>query len=273
MSNELYKKIDFSRKPQRIVGLNVVGLCTLIEREVNRFTTVYTQTIIAPVVTTLLFYAVFALAFGGYARTVNEVPFLEFLAPGLIMMTMVQNAFANTSSSLIISKVQGSIVDVIMPPLSSFELFIGFITGGVARGLAVGVVTTITVSFFVNMGLHSLLLILLYAVLGNLMLSSIGLAAGIYAEKFDHVAAITNFIVTPLTFLSGTFYSISNLPEMWRAIAYYNPFFYMIDGFRSGFIGYAETDPWLGILVLSLVNAALAVLIVMMFRTGYKIKS
>lgn len=257
---------------QKITGVNWIGLHTLIKREVGRFLNVYTQTIIAPVVTTLLFYAVFALAFGGLQRNIGAIPYMEFLAPGLILMTMVQNAFANTSSSIVISKVQGNIVDVLMPPLSAFELYLGFVSGSVLRGLCVGFVTVVVVSFFVPLSIHSLPIILIYAFLGTLMMGSLGLAAGIWSEKFDHIAAVTNFIVTPLTFLSGTFYSIEQLPELWHGIAVYNPFFYMIDGFRYGFIGQADGNVALGIVILVVINAALAALTLTMLRTGYKIK-
>lgn len=258
---------------QKIHFMNAVGLYTLIKREVDRFVSVYLQTIVAPVVTTLLFYTIFALAFGGIAREVNGVPFLEFLAPGLIMMGMVQNAFANTSSSMVISKIQGNIVDILLPPLSAFELYIGFTIGAVLRGLVVGVVTGIVMNFFVPLNIASLGLVIIYAVLGTMLLGSLGLAAGIWSDKFDHIAAVTNFIVTPLTFLSGTFYSVEQLPEMWRAIAHYNPFFYMIDGFRSGFIGQGDGDPILGIAVLVVINVVLAALTLLMLARGYKIKS
>ena len=260
-------------EPLTISTMNTIGLITLIKREITRFTNVYLQTIIAPVITTLLFYTIFALAFGGIARKVGEVPFLEFLAPGLIMMTMVQNAFANTSSSIVIAKVQGNIVDILLPPLSDFEIYIGFTVGAMARGLTVGLATGIVVSFFVPISIASLGLIIVYAVLGTMMLGSLGLAAGIWSEKFDHIAAVTNFIVTPLTFLSGTFYSIESLPEMWQGLARYNPFFYMIDGFRSGFIGQADSDPVIGIVLLVVINVVLALLTFQMLRTGYKIKS
>ena len=159
-------------KPLTINRINSVGLYTLIKREIDRFTAVYLQTVIAPVITTLLFYTIFALAFGGVARKVGDVPFLEFLAPGLIMMTMVQNAFANTSSSLVISKVQGSIVDVLLPPLSELEVYIGFTVGAVARGLLVGAVTGLVVSFFVPMSIASWGIIVAYAILGTMMLGS-----------------------------------------------------------------------------------------------------
>ena len=258
-------------KPIR--GMNLIGLTTLIKREVGRFLNVYTQTIVAPVITTLLFYTVFALAFGGIQRNVGDVPFMEFLAPGLIIMTMVQNAFANTSSSLVISKVQGNIVDVLMPPLSASEIFIGFVTGSIIRGLTVGVVTVCVVQFFVPLSIHAPVLILAYAVLGTFMMGALGLAAGIWSEKFDHIAAVTNFIVTPLTFLSGTFYSIHQLPGMWKDVALFNPFFYMIDGFRYGFIGQADGDIMIGLAVLIVINLLLTVLCLWMLRIGYKIKA
>lgn len=259
--------------PRLIRGFNWIGLQTLVKREVGRFLAVYMQTIVAPVVTMLLFYTVFALAFGGIARKIGDIPFLEFLAPGLIMMTMVQNAFANTSSSIVISKVQGNIVDVLMPPLSGFEILAGYLIGGVFRGLVVGFVTIFVVQFFVTIHYHSIFLIFSFALLGTMMLSVLGLAAGIWSEKFDHIAAVTNFLVTPLTFLSGTFYAIESLPEMWQAIAHYNPFYYMIDGFRAGFIGQADTDVVLGICVLLAINAALCALVLWMLKTGYKVKS
>lgn len=259
--------------PRKINGMNLVGLQTLIQKEVGRFINVYTQTIIAPVMTTLLFYAVFALAFGGVTRTIGDIPYLDFLAPGLIMMTMVQNAFANTSSSMVIAKVQGNIVDVLMPPLSPAELYLGFVIGGIVRGLCVGIVVACVVAFTVGLSFHSFFYIAAFAVLGNMMLSSIGLAAGVWSQKFDHIAAVTNFIVTPLTFLSGTFYSITQLPEIWHKIALYNPFFYMIDGFRYGFIGHADGNVVIGLVMLLVVNILISLLTLRMFQTGYKIKT
>ena len=260
-------------KPRTMGFMNVEGLLTLVKKEVGRFLNVYTQTILAPVITTLLFYAVFSLALGGVTRVIGDVPYMQFLAPGLIMMTMVQNAFANTSSSMVISKVQGNIVDVLMPPLTATELFIGYVAGGVLRGLAVGLAAGIAVSFFVDTSIYSVFYIIAFAVLGTMMLSSLGLAGGIWSEKFDHIAAVTNFLVTPMTFLSGTFYSIERLPQVWQNVAHYNPFFHMIDGFRYGFIGQSDGDPMTGVMFLIVVNIALGALCLWMFRTGYKIKS
>ncbi|NQZ13345.1 MAG: ABC transporter permease [Alphaproteobacteria bacterium] len=261
-------------KPREIKGINVVGLQTLIGKEVGRFINVYTQTVIAPMMTTLLFYAVFALAFGGIARTIGDnIPYMAFIAPGLIMMTMVQNAFANTSSSLVIAKVQGNIVDVLMPPLSALELYLGYTIGGIVRGLTVGLAVAAIIHVVVGLEIHSLWMILVFAVLGNMMLSSIGLAAGVWSEKFDHIAAVTNFIVTPLTFLSGTFYSITQLPPFWENLAHYNPFFYMIDGFRYGFIGYADGNVMAGLVTMVVINLGLSIMTYRMIDNGYKIKS
>ncbi|MGB0720155.1 MAG: ABC transporter permease [Bdellovibrionales bacterium] len=256
-----------------IKGLNWVGLWTLVKREVGRFLTVYMQTIIAPVVTTLLFYTVFALAFDGIQREIAGIPFMAFLAPGLIIMTMVQNAFANTSSSVVISKVQGNIVDILLPPLSGFELYLGFVIGAVVRGLCVGLATVLVMAVFVPIAINNIWIVLGVGFLGTLAMGSLGLAAGIWSEKFDHIAAVTNFIVTPLTFLSGTFYSVEQLPQMWRVIAHYNPFFFMIDGFRHGFIGIGDSHLAVGFAVLIVINLALMALTLAMLRTGYKIKS
>jgi ABC-2 type transport system permease protein len=258
---------------RKIKGMNWVGLTTLIKKEVGRFISVYTQTVIAPVMTTLLFYAVFALAFGGITRTIGDIPYLSFLAPGLIMMTMVQNAFANTSSSIVVAKVQGSIVDVLMPPLSAKELYMGYVIGGIVRGIMVGAVVATVVAVTVGLSFHSLFHIVAFAVLGNMLLATIGLAAGVWSQKFDHIAAVTNFIVTPLTFLSGTFYSITQLPGIWQTIAHYNPFFYMIDGFRYGFIGHADGNVTVGLWFLIAVNVVVSALTLRMIHSGYKIKT
>lgn len=257
---------------RRVGAINWIGLQTLVGKEVGRFINVYSQTIVAPVVTMLLYYAIFALAFGGVAKEVGGIPYLQFLAPGLIMMTMVQNAFANTSSSVVIAKIQGNIVDVLMPPISPVELYIGYTVGGLLRGIVVGVVCAITLSLTAGITIHSLPAILAFGVLGNLMLSSLGLAAGLWSEKFDHIAAVTNFIVMPMTFLSGTFYSVEQLPPFWQTLVHYNPFFHMIDGFRYGFIGHADGSLMWGIVVLVIINIFLAGLTLQLVRTGYKIK-
>ena len=258
---------------KKIGTINYVGLYTLISKEVGRFVNVYSQTIIAPVITALLFFAVFALAFGDFPVVLSGVPYLEFLAPGLLMMTMVQNAFSNTSSSIVIAKVQGNIVDVLMPPLSALELWVGYVVGGLLRGLLIGIVAGAVLSFFVTISPVSFLHIIIFAVLGNMMLASLGLAAGLWSEKFDHIAAVTNFVVTPMTFLSGTFYSIEKLDEAWQAIAFVNPFFYMIDGFRYGFIGESDSSVGIGMVFLLFCNVILFLITLAMLKTGYKTKS
>jgi ABC-2 type transport system permease protein len=189
------------------------------------------------------------------------------------MMSMVQNAFANTSSSVMIAKVQGNIVDVLMPPLSSVELAVGWIGGGVTRGLLVGAVTLVTISLFVPVGIHNPLFILYHAIAASMLLSLIGVIGGIWAEKFDHIAAITNFVVTPLAFLSGTFYTIDRLPEGWQFVAHLNPFFYMIDGFRYGFIGHSDGTLMIGLAVMAIANIGLWALVLRMLATGYKLKA
>ena len=252
---------------------NAIGLWTLYVREVRRFMKVYTQTLMAPVVTTLLFLAVFSLALGQFRPDVHGVPFTEFLAPGLVMMAMMQNAFANTSSSIMIAKVQGNIVDTLMPPFSATELVMGIAGGGMTRGICVGITVCVVMSFFVNMQIHNFALIAFHAIAASMMLALIGIMGGIWADKFDHMAAVTNFVITPLAFLSGTFYSIKRLPDAGQMIAHFNPFFYMIDGFRSGFIGHADIDPLVGVIVMTLTNAVLWIICTWMFKSGYKLKS
>lgn len=259
--------------PRNYGAVNWLGFRTLFFKEVRRFLKVYFQTIIAPVVTTLLFLAVFVLALGRVAADVKGVPFVEFLAPGLIMMAMVQNAFANTSSSIIIAKVQGNIVDMLMPPLNATEQAVAVALGGVARGVAVGVAVTATMALFVDVSIAHPFHVLFHAVMGSLMLSLLGMMGGIWADKFDHMAAVTNFIVTPLSFLSGTFYSIERLPEGFHAFALLNPFFYMIDGFRYGFIGVADGPVGTGLMVVGLADVALFWLTWRMLAKGYKLKA
>jgi len=264
---------ELAPRLRRFGAVNWLGFWTLYQREVRRFLKVFTQTVAAPVVTTLLFLAVFLLALGGDRRHVGDIPYAEFLAPGLIMMAMVQNAFANTSSSLMIAKVQGNIVDVLMPPLSPAELTWGFALGGVTRGMLVGLVVAGAMAIFVPLGLHDPAFVLFHALAASLLLSLLGLLGGIWADKFDHIAAVTNFIVTPLSFLSGTFYSISRLPAPWHGVALWNPFFYMIDGFRYGFIGHADGSIWVGAAVMVAVNAALLALCHALVARGYKLKA
>jgi len=253
-------------------GPNWIGLWTLYLREVRRFSKVYSQTLLAPMVTTLLFLAVFSLAFGGAARHVGGIPYITFLGPGLIMMAVAQNAFANTSSSLTIAKIQGNIVDTLMPPFTPLELVTGLALGGATRGIVVGAFVALSMSFFVDLSIRHPFYIIYYGFMASLMLSLLGVLGGIWAEKFDHIAAVTNFIITPLSFLSGTFYSIDRLPDVARSMALANPFFYMIDGFRYGFTGYNDGPLLTGMVVLLSVNLVLGALSVRLFAKGYRLK-
>lgn len=258
--------------PRRYGAVNWLGLWTLYQKEVRRFWNVSTQTVAAPIVTTLLFLAVFSLALGGGSQAVDGVPYTQFLAPGLIVMAMTQNAFANTSSSLVIAKVQGNIVDLLMPPLSPFEQTAGLALGGLTRGLVVGTAVAIGMSPFVSISIHSWGFVLFHAVAASLLLALLGVLGGLWSEKFDHLAAVTNFIITPLAFLSGTFYSTQRLPEPWLTVAHLNPFFYMIDGFRYGFTGHADGSLHVGIAMMAIANLTLALLAHRLFRTGFRLK-
>ena len=259
--------------PRDLGAINWLGLWTLYLREVRRFLKVATQTVLAPLITTLLFLAIFSLALGRSANAVGDVPYIEFLAPGLVMMAMVQNAFANTSSSLLISKVQGNIVDVLMPPLSPGELALGYALGGLSRGVVVGAAVAIAIGLAVPLHVHDVLFIAFHALAASLLLSLLGVLAGIWSEKFDHMAAVTNFVITPFAFLSGTFYSVDRLPGLWKLIAHLNPFFYMIDGFRYGFIGHADGSLPVGLAVMVAANLALLWLTHRLFAVGYRLKA
>lgn len=260
-------------KLQRFGLFNWVGLYTFSKKEVLRFFSVYMQTLVAPVVTMLLFYAVFSLALGGADRVVEGVPFMVFVAPGLIVMAMAQNSFANTSSSIVIAKVQGNIVDILMPPLSALEILIGYTAGAVIRGLTIGFFGYIALSIFTDIPHYNIIYLILFGFLGSMMLGTMGLIGGIWANKFDHIAAVTNFIITPLAFLSGTFYAMESLPGIWRTIALFNPFFYMINGFRYGATGITEAHIGLSLIILIGFNIFLSFIAHRMLDKGYKLKS
>jgi ABC-2 type transport system permease protein len=262
---------------RRFGAVNWLGLQTLYAKEVRRFLKVSFQTIFAPLISTVLFLLVFIQAMGGRAA-VGGVPYVEFLAPGLIMMAILTNAFANSSSSLIIGKVQGSIVDVLMPPLSASELMVAFVAGSASRGLLVAVVTALTSAVFMAlastpMHLSHLWAVVYFSTAAALMFGMIGIIGGIWADKFDQLAAFTNFVITPLTFLSGTFYAIRSLPEPFLTFSHFNPVFYLIDGFRYGFTGVAEAPIAVGAGVTLAVNIALAYVCYSMLKSGYKLKS
>lgn len=262
---------------RRFGAVNWLGLRTLYVKEVRRFMKVGTQTVVAPVVTTLLYLLVFNFAIGATRPAIGNVPFIVFLTPGLMMMAVLTNAFTNSSSSILIGKVQGNIVDVLMPPLSSAELTVAFVAGAATRGLLVGFITGITGAAFIaytgaSLQVQALWAILYFSVAAALIFAMLGVIGGIWAEKFDNVAAITNFIIMPLTFLSGTFYSIKRLPEIFQTVSHFNPVFYLIDGFRYGFTGTAESNLAVGIALTLALILGLAVWCYLLFRSGYKLK-
>lgn len=253
-------------------AVNWLGMWTLASKETHRFLAISVQTILSPTVMTLLFYAVFAMGLGVNQR-VGAVPLLQFVIPGLVMMSMAQSAFVNTSVSLILSKLQGNMVDVLMPPLSAMELTIGYTVAGVLRGLAVGLVSIGALGLFAPIVVHSLTAVIGFAVLGSLMLSLMGLITGIWGDKFDHLGGIQNFVIMPATFLSGTFFAASSLPEQWQFACYMNPFFYMIDGFRYGFLGTTEGGIISGVAILVIVNLCLFNIAYWMFARGTGLKT
>lgn len=253
---------------------NTIGVLTLCKREIWRFVKVWNQTIVAPVITTLLFLAIMTLAMGGGAhRDIEGIPFNQFIAPGLVMMAIVQNAFANTSSSLMIAKIQGVIIDILMPPLKGHEIVLAMVVGGVARGLAVGVVVMLSVYLFVPFTLHHAAIGIFHILAASTMLALLGILTGIWSQTFDQLSAITNYIITPLSFLSGTFYSIHQLPPMWYQLCHFNPFFYMIDGIRYALTGHTDGQVMTGVIVMASTNAVLWLITSHLFNKGYRLKT
>ena len=258
---------------RRFGRVNWLGMRTMAGREVKRFLVVWTQTLLAPLVTSALFLLIFTIAIGPGRGDVMGVPFMTFLAPGIMMMTVIQNSFANTSSSIVITKVQGNIIDTLMPPLSGLEILLGYLAGGVMRGLSVAVGITLGLGLLLGIWPTYPLVALLFVILGACFLGALGIVAGVFAEKFDQMAAITNFIVTPLAFLSGTFYSVSALPPVLKTLSYLNPVFYLIDGVRFGMIGTSDSSPWVGLAVCSGATFVVCLVGWAMLRTGYRLKA
>jgi ABC-2 type transport system permease protein len=268
-----FRKKSISGTQGAIFSPRMIGIKTLYHKEVLRFLKVWNQTITAPAITTLLFLAIFNLALGGNTKIVQGVPFNEFIAPGLIMMAVVQNAFANTSSSLMLAKIQGVIIDLIMPPFKAVDITISLALAGITRGIIVGLSVGFAIWIFVPISIHSFGVVIFYTVAASLMLALIGIIAGLWSQSFDQIAAVTNYVVSPLAFLSGTFYSIASLPGIWYDVVHINPFFYMIDGIRYGFTGYSDTPIITGIVVLCFSNIVLWCVTVRLIRKGYKLKS
>lgn len=258
-----------------IRSVNWGGLQALYVKEVRRFFKVQLQTIWAPALTTMLYLVIFTVALGGVRREVLGAPFADFLAPGLIIMGMMQNAFANSSFSLLVGKIQGTIVDYLMPPLSTAEVLFGLAGAAVTRAVFVGLAIWLAMAFWpgVHVAPQHLWAIALFGFLGSSMLAFLGVLTSIWAEKFDHAAAVTNFVVAPLALLSGTFYSVDKLAPTFAAISHANPFHYAISGFRYGFIGQADIPLGFGVGLLVAINVALAALCYTLLKTGWKIKS
>jgi ABC-2 type transport system permease protein len=257
---------------RRYGAVNWVGLQTLIWREIYRFIKVGAQTIFAPLIQTLLFMMVFSLVrTGDWPGTLR--PYADGLAAGLVMMSVISNAFQNSSSSMVIAKVQGNSVDFLMPPLSALELTIAFILGAAARGILVGMVSLVAVAWLANIVPDHPLVAIYYAVVASVIFGAIGLLGGVWADKFDHLAAVTNFIVVPLTFLSGTFYSTDALPEPFKTFSHFNPVFFLIDGFRYGFIGVHDAPLVTGAVVSGVLALALSWGCWAMLKSGYRLRS
>ncbi|WP_028455215.1 ABC transporter permease [Chitinilyticum litopenaei] len=250
----------------------MTGFYTLFYKEILRFWKVSFQTVAAPVLTSLLYLLVFAHVLDAHVEPYPGVRYTAFLIPGLAMMTMLQNAFANTSSSLIQSKITGNIVYILLPPLSHLEFFGAYVLAAMLRGLVVGMGVFIAALFFALPSFTYPLWILVFAVLGSLIMAILGMIAGIWAEKFDQLAAFQNFLIMPLTFLSGVFYSIHSLPPFWQKVSHANPVFYLIDGFRYGFFGVSDTSPWVSLLVAGGCCAALALYTLHLVKSGYKLR-
>ncbi|MEL7446864.1 MAG: ABC transporter permease [Pseudomonadota bacterium] len=262
-----------------IIGINRIGVWSLYIKEVRRFLKVQTQTVWAPAVTTLLFLIIFTVALGREGREVLGVPFASFVAPGLIVMGMMQNAFANSSFSLLSGKIQGTIIDLLMPPLSHGELMAGIITAAVTRAVMVGCTVAIAMALWpgVNLSVEHLWAVVWFGLMGSVMLAIMGLATSIWAEKFDHNAAITNFVIAPLSLLSGTFYVIDNLAPAFQAVSRMNPFFYVISGFRYGFLGESDIGGDGAVMVAAagilLLNLVMALVVYLLLKSGWKIRS
>jgi ABC-2 type transport system permease protein len=249
-----------------------VGFRTLFYKEILRFWKVATQTIAAPVVSAMLYLLIFGHVLEGRVEMLDGVNYTSFLVPGLVMMSVLQNAFANSSSSLIQSKITGNLVFILLPPLSHVEILSAYVTASVVRGIAVGLGVFIITAWFAHLSFVAPLWIIVFALLGAAILGTMGVIAGIWAEKFDQLAAFQNFLITPATFLAGVFYSIQKLPPFWLAVSHFNPFFYMIDGFRYGFFGKSDVSPWTSLAIVAVFFLVLAAVAINLLRRGYKLR-
>ncbi|NDF11301.1 MAG: multidrug ABC transporter permease [Proteobacteria bacterium] len=257
----------------RTGSFNWPGIKTLYFKEVRRFLKVYNQTIIAPLINALLLLAIFSLAMGSRPMTIGGLPFTVFMAPGLIMMSLIQHAFANTSSAFIMGKVLGTIIDYLLPPLSPGEMVFCMVMGGVTRGLIVGASVALAIWIFVPLQVHHWGLMFFYAIATSMLLSIVGLLAGVFADSFDQMSAVTSYVITPLSFLSGTFYSVSSLPGIWYVISHMNPFFFAIDGFRYSLTGYHDGNLMAGMITITGCITVLWAITYTLIARGYRIKT
>jgi ABC-2 type transport system permease protein len=249
-----------------------VGFQTLLYKETLRFWKVATQTVAAPILTAMLYLLIFGHVLEGRVQVYPGVSYTAFLIPGLVMMSVLQNAFANSSSSLIQSKITGNLVFILLPPLSHWEIMSAYVLASVVRGVVVGAGVFIITAWFAHLSFVAPVWILVFALLGAAILGTMGVIAGIWAEKFDQLAAFQNFLIMPATFLSGVFYSIKSLPPFWLTVSHFNPFFYMIDGFRHGFFGQSDVSPWTSLAIVSVFFAALAAIAINLLKRGYNLR-
>ena len=249
------------------------GWQMLLRKEVLRFWKVAFQTIAGPVLTAMLYLLIFGHALEDHVKVYDAVSYTAFLVPGLAMMSLLQNSFANSSSSLITSKVMGNLVFLLLTPLSYLHWYVAYVGAAIVRGLVVGLGVFLVSSFFTSFSFTAPLWIVVFAVMGAALMGTLGLIAGLWAEKFDQLAAFQNFVVMPMTFLSGVFYSIHSLPPFWQSVSHFNPFFYMIDGFRYGFFGVSDVSPWLSLGVVAVTLSAISLIALHLLRSGYKIRS
>jgi len=251
----------------------MTGWRALFYKEVLRFWKVSFQTVAAPVLTAVMYLLIFGHVLENHVKVYDRISYTAFLVPGLVMMTVLQNSFSNSSSSLIQSKIMGNLVFLLLTPLSHWSWFFAYVGSSVARGLLVGASVFLVTAWFAAPGVVAPLWIVVFALLGAALLGTLGLIAGLWAEKFDQLAAFQNFVIMPMTFLSGVFYSIHSLPAFWQGVSHLNPFFYMIDGFRYGFFGQSDVSPWLSLAIVAVALVAASALALHLLRIGYKIRS
>jgi ABC-2 type transport system permease protein len=252
--------------------MNGYGLFTLFNKEIWRFLKVTTQTILTPVITILLYLLIFSSVLSEHVEVYPQVSYITFLVPGLMIMSIIQNAFANSSSSLFQAKSNGSVIFMLLAPLASWEIYCAFVFAAIVRGLLVGIGVWIAVLGFVKLPIYNFWVLLGFAVLGSAVLGALGFIAALRADKWDHIAAFQNFVILPLTFLSGVFYRVDTLPPFWQQVSYYNPFFYMVDGFRYGFLGVADFHLGISLVVVSLLLFLVSVWCLWLLQMGYKIR-